>query len=94
MRRRYFPTILLYGFGLALLLSLGFNAFLLYQQSHPQSMYDYDAVRQADQDGLVLQQQLLDCNRSNQQKDSLIRHLEQAAHPPPTPVGIPSTSPK
>jgi hypothetical protein len=85
---------LLYGFGLALLLSLGFNAFLLYQQRHPQSMYEYDTARQADQDRLVVQRQLLECNRANQQKDSLIRHLEQAADPPPAPVGISGTSPK
>lgn len=90
LRHRYFSPIILYGFGLTLLLWLGFKAFLLYQQSHPQGMYEYDPARQADQDSLVLQQQLPACSRANQQKDSLSHYLEQAAHPPPAPEGVQS----
>jgi hypothetical protein len=94
LRRRYSPSILLYGLGLTLLLSLGFNGFLLYQQSHRQSMYEYDTARQADRDSLVLQQQLLECNWANQQKDSLIRYLRQAARTSPAREGIHRSSPK
>lgn len=78
MQRRIFPSILLYSFGLALALSLAFNGFLLYKQSRQRSLYEYDLespVRPAD-NGLW-QQQLSECKRANQQKDSLIHQLEQ-----------------
>ncbi|KAB7727349.1 hypothetical protein F5984_22255 [Rudanella paleaurantiibacter] len=35
-------SILLYGFGLALALSLAFNGFLLIKQSHTRSIYEYE----------------------------------------------------
>lgn len=70
MQRRIFPLILLYGFGLALALSLVFNGFLLYEQIHPKSPLPNDSG---------YQRQLLDCVRSNQHKDSLIHRLELAS---------------
>ncbi len=84
MQRRDFPSILLYGFGLALAFSLVFNGFLLYEQSRQRSIYEYElgnAVHPVDR--MVWQQQLSDCNRANQQKDSLIHRLEQAPNAPP-----------
>ncbi|WP_019991298.1 hypothetical protein [Rudanella lutea] len=47
MQRRNIParrseSILLYGFGLALALSLAFNGFLLIKQSHTRSIYEYE----------------------------------------------------
>lgn len=44
LRRRYSPTILLYGLGLTLLLSLGFNGFLLYEQSRLQGVCEYQTA--------------------------------------------------
>ncbi|GAB3927669.1 hypothetical protein [Larkinella terrae] len=84
MHRRNFPSILLYGFGLALALSLVFNGFLLYQQNHRRSLSEYEldhSVNLLDHD--EFQQQLSDCMRANQQKDSLIHQLEH----PPNPTG-------
>ncbi|RRB02704.1 hypothetical protein [Larkinella rosea] len=81
MHRRNFPSILLYGFGLALALSLVFNGFLLYQQNHRRSLDDYELDNSAN---LLVQQQLSDCMRANLQKDSLIHQLE---HPPNLPPG-------
>ena len=84
MQRRNFPSILLYSFGLALALSLVFNGFLLYEQGRPRGINDYEldnAVYPLDH--AVFQQQLTDCQRANQQKDSLIRQLEQAPNAPP-----------
>ena len=77
-------SILLYGFGLALALSLLFNGFLLYEQSHQRSLYEYEFGK-ADHpaDVVVWQQQLADCTRANQQKDSLIRQLVQIPNAPP-----------
>jgi hypothetical protein len=78
MQRRNFPSILLYGFGLALALSLLFNGFLLYEQSHPQSFYEDEPDNTARSvDHVAWQQRLSECQRANQQKDSLIRQLEQ-----------------
>ncbi|PRY28635.1 hypothetical protein CLV58_12852 [Spirosoma oryzae] len=77
-------SILLYGFGLALALSLVFNGFLLYQQSHLQRMRaselssTYQPI-----DSLVWQQELSECRRSNEQKDSLILRMAQAPNAPP-----------
>lgn len=84
MQRRTFPSVLLYGFGLALALSLVFNGFLLREQSHRRSIDDYELVRSAQPvDYIVWQQQLLECKRVNQQKDSLILELERAPNAPP-----------
>lgn len=84
MQRRIFPSILLYSFGLALALSLVFNGFLLYEQSHQRSIYEDEvggSVQPAED--LAWQQQLSDCKRANQQKDSLIHQLEQVPNLPP-----------
>jgi len=84
MQRRNSPSILLYSFGLALALSLVFNGYLLYEQSRQRGIYEYelgDSVRSFDL--VVWQQQLSECKRANQQKDSLIRQLEQAPNAPP-----------
>jgi len=78
-------SILLYGFGLALTLSLVFNGFLLHEQSRNQQVsYDY-GLSKSDHPAnvIVWQQQLSDCARSNEQKDSLIHRLE---HPPDQPA--------
>jgi len=77
MQRRDFPSILLYGFGLALAFSLMFNGFLLYEQSRQRSIHEYElgySVHPVDLE--VWQQQLSDCKRASQQKDSLIHRLE------------------
>jgi hypothetical protein len=84
MQRRHFPSILLYCFGLALAFSLVFNGFLLYEQTRLRSIYEYElgnAVHPVDL--VVWQQQLSDCKRANQQKDSLILHLEQLPNATP-----------
>ena len=84
MQRQNFPSILLYGFGLALVLSLVFNGFLLYEQSHQRSIYEYESDSSAHPaDYESWDQQLSECKRVNQQQDSLIRHLEQAHNPSP-----------
>lgn len=84
MQRRTFPSILLYSFGLALALSLVFNGFLLYKQSHQQNMYEYELSSSAQPvEQIVWQQQLSDCQRTNRQQDSLIRRLEQVSNAPP-----------
>ncbi|GAB3544180.1 hypothetical protein [Spirosoma fluminis] len=84
MQRRYFPSILLYSFGLALALSLVFNGFLLYEQSHQRSIYEFDLSSSGHTvDDMVWQQQLSDCQRANQQKDSVIYRLEQVPNAPP-----------
>ncbi|GAB3956804.1 hypothetical protein GCM10028805_47660 [Spirosoma harenae] len=83
MQRRNFPSILLYGFGLALALSLGFNGFLLYDQSRQRSMYESELISLVHPaDLMIWQQQLSDCKRSNQQKDSLIVRLEHTFNVP------------
>lgn len=85
MKRRYFPSILLYAFGLALALSLTYNGFLLYEQSRLKSMTDYGLGSALPPiDPINWQQQLSDCEHANQLKDSLIRQLEQAPNAPPT----------
>ncbi|GAB2606591.1 hypothetical protein [Spirosoma areae] len=73
MRRRYFPSILLYGFGLALALSLAFNGFLLSKQSRQRSIYDDESGSSvhAVNDGLW-QRQLSDCQQVNPSKDSRV----------------------
>lgn len=89
MQRQNYPlrrsnSILLYGFGLALALSLGFNGFLLYEQSHLRSTYEYELSNAGHPiDFLVWQQQLSDCQRANLEKDSLIGRLKQASSAPP-----------
>ena len=100
MQRRNFSvqrsdSILLYGFGLSLALSLAFNSFLLYKQSRLRNSNEYELGSSAFPMGYVAwQQQLSDCRRANQQKDSLIQRLE---HPPNAPPGkvitLPHTSP-
>ena len=79
MQRRIFPLILLYGFGLALALSLVFNGFLLYEQIHPKSPLPDDSGNFPLVDDSGYQRQLLDCVRSNQHKDSLIHRMELAS---------------
>ncbi|WP_080056298.1 hypothetical protein [Spirosoma aerolatum] len=87
MQRRYFPSILLYGLGLALALSLVYNGVLLYEQNHLRSAYEYELTNSIHPlDRVDWQQQLLECKRANQQKDSLIRQLEQAPNAPPNKV--------
>jgi hypothetical protein len=84
MQRRNFPSILLYGFGLALALSLGFNGFLLYEQSHRLTLNEYELGYTVHPVDLVAwQQQLSDCKRANEQKDSLISQLEKIPNAPP-----------
>ncbi|RYC71719.1 hypothetical protein [Spirosoma sordidisoli] len=84
MQRRHSPSILLYSFGLALALSLVFNGFLLHEKSRPPRLADYDAGSAVHPvDLLVWQQQLSDCKRANEHKDSLIHQLEQAPNAPP-----------
>lgn len=78
MQRRIFPSILLYSFGLALALSLVFNGFLLYQQIRPQSPCPEVPGSASVFEDAGYQRQLSDCQRANQQKDSLIHQLEQA----------------
>ncbi|GAB3745422.1 hypothetical protein [Spirosoma pomorum] len=92
MQRRTFPSILLYSFGLALALSLVFNGFLLYKQSHQQGLYEYELSSSAHPvEQIVWQQQLSDCQRTNRQQDSLIRRLEQV--PPGQPIAVQQPSP-
>lgn len=87
MQRRNFSvrrsdSILLYGFGLALALSLVFNGFLLYKQSRQRSMYQSELGNLAHaMNDMVWEQQLSDCKRANLQKDSLIHQLEQVQDP-------------
>ena len=87
MQRRNFPSILLYGFGLALTLSLAFNGFLLHEQSRKQNIiYEYGLGRPDHPvDVIVWQQQLSDCAHANEQKDSLIHQLENSPNAPPGP---------
>jgi len=73
MRRRIFPSVLLYGFGLALTLSLLFNGYLLLEQSRLPSAGDDDEPANP----VVWQRQLSECQRANQRKDSLIHQLER-----------------
>jgi hypothetical protein len=96
MQRRTFPSILLYSFGLALALSLVFNGFLLYKQSHQPGMYDYELGSTVQPLAhVVWQQQLSDCQRTNQQQDSLIRRLEQIPGASPgQSVAVQPASPK
>ncbi len=85
MQRRNFPassanSILLYGFGLALFLSLVFNGFLLYNQSRQSRLTDYEVGSVAYAlHNEVWQQQLSECQRDNQQKDSLIHQLVKSS---------------
>lgn len=89
MQRRYFSarrsdSVLLYGFGLALALSLVFNGFLLHEQTRQRSIYEYELSNPVHPiEHVVWQQQLSECKRANQQKDSLIRQLELAPNAPP-----------
>ncbi|CCH54787.1 hypothetical protein BN8_03992 [Fibrisoma limi BUZ 3] len=76
-------SILLYGFGLALALSLLFNGFLLYEQSHQRSIIDYEVGDTAYAVDDMAWQQLSECKRANMQKDSLIRQLEHIPNAPP-----------
>ncbi len=89
MQRRPSPlkrtnSILLYGFGLALALSLVFNGFLLVEQNHRVNIYDYEIGSSINPvEHGVWQQQLSECQQSNQLKDSLIHHLEKISSTPP-----------
>lgn len=89
MQRRNFAarlsdSILLYGFGLALALSLLFNGFLLYEQRDKRSTYEYELANSVNPvDILVWQEQLSDCKRANEQKDSLINRLAKLPNAPP-----------
>ncbi|WP_020604668.1 hypothetical protein [Spirosoma spitsbergense] len=89
MQRRNFPvrksdSILLYGFGLALVLSLLFNGFLLYEQRDKPGVYEYESGNSVNPvDILVWQEQLSDCKRANEQKDSLINRLAKLPNAPP-----------
>lgn len=77
MRRHYFPSILLYGLGLTLALSLAFNGFLLYQQTRPRRLYEFELSNAAtNMDAMSCRQQLSECIRNNQQKDSLLQKYE------------------
>lgn len=83
MRRRQPPTVLLYGIGLALLLSLGFNSFLLIDQRTRPEQRPYPDTLQAGTASArmeALNEQLQGCIRANHQKDSLIQALEQVSH--------------
>ena len=89
MKRRYFParrsnSILLYCLGLTLTLSLVYNGYLLYDLNRQRSIHEYElgnAIHPVDL--LDWQQQLSDCKRANQEKDSLIKRLENAPNAPP-----------
>lgn len=96
MQRRNFPSILLYSFGLALTLSLGFNGYLLREQTNPRSIYESESGNAANPvEHVVWQQQLSDCERANQQKDSLINRLEKAPGAlPGQPIIVQRTSTK
>lgn len=89
MQRRNFTarrsdSILLYGLGLALTFSLLFNGFLLYEQSRQQRIYESGLGNSANpMDMVIWQQQLSDCKRANQQKDSLILQLAHVPNAPP-----------
>ncbi|MFN8356027.1 MAG: hypothetical protein U0Y10_16345 [Spirosomataceae bacterium] len=77
MPRRTFPSFLVYGFGLALALSLVFNAFLLFEQNRQQTHYENElrnSVNVAENE--LYHHQLSDCLRTMQQKDSLISSLK------------------
>ncbi|GAA4408513.1 hypothetical protein GCM10023187_30490 [Nibrella viscosa] len=75
---------MLYGFGLTLTLSLMFNGFLLYEQSRQPSLNDYESGNSIYiVDRAAYQQQLSECIKANEEKDSLIRQLEQAPNAPP-----------
>ncbi|MCY7357428.1 MAG: hypothetical protein LH609_08135 [Rudanella sp.] len=89
MQRRHSPlgrtdSILLYGFGLALTLSLVFNGFMLVEQNHRANRYDYEIGSSVNPvEHGVWQQQLSECQQANQLKDSVIRHLEKVSNAPP-----------
>jgi hypothetical protein len=82
-------SILLYGFGLALVLSLLFNGFLLYERSRQRNLTEYEfshSIHRAEQQ--LLLQQLSDCKQANRGKDSRIGastdSLTKAGSPPPS----------
>lgn len=82
MPRRQSPTVLLYGFGLVLLLSLGFNFFLLVDKSERQSRRpEQNATLQAtgSADSLFWQDRLQAFSRQIAQKDSLIQALKRTS---------------
>ncbi|WP_247237586.1 hypothetical protein [Telluribacter sp. SYSU D00476] len=86
-RRHSSASILLYGFGLALALSLVFNGYLLYNLIRQRSLYVAGLrISHQQADNKAFQQQLSDCKWAIGQKDSLIRHLEQVSHAPPEKV--------
>ena len=85
MQRQTSPLILLYGFGLALVVSLAFNGFLLFRQTHRVSLYEYEASTSVNSaDSGVWQQQLSDCRQASQVKDSVIHRLELVSNTPST----------
>ena len=81
MLNRQPPHILIYGLGLALMLSLGFNGYLLLNQPYS-LMPAPQATSQAMPERTAWQSQLVACSRSNQQKDSLIHALVHQAQMP------------
>jgi len=84
MKRRRSPSILLYSLGLALAFSLVFNGLLLHERSLQRSSHGYEVSGASFPIGYVTwQHQFTECQRANQQKDSLIWQLEHAANAPP-----------
>ncbi|GAA4447358.1 hypothetical protein GCM10023189_03650 [Nibrella saemangeumensis] len=61
-----------------------FNGYLLYRQSRQRSLNEYELYNTANLlNPAAYQQQLSECIRANEQKDSLLRRLEQAPNAPP-----------
>ena len=84
MQRRTFPSVLLYSFGLTLIVSLLFNGFLLYEKSHQRNLADFESTNSVYLiEHSACQQQLSACEQACQQKDSLIRRLEHGPNAPP-----------
>jgi hypothetical protein len=77
MQRRQFPSVLLYSFGLALSISLSFNAFLLFEQSHYRERVAYDLAAYQHPVDYRVWEQLSACQQANLEKDSLIQQLRQ-----------------
>lgn len=71
MQRSQTPMVLLYGIGIILALSLGFNAFLLMGQYPDHG----DASYARPSDSLIWQAELQACSRASHQNDSVINAL-------------------
>lgn len=76
MRRRQNPTVLMYGLGLALLLSLGFNSYLLTEQRGRIEQEPYPPPGAGEAATQALTEQLRACTRSNERKDSILQALQ------------------